>query len=48
MWKMGSNSQELLSYYILLNCIDWLLKSTTYLRNKNKIVQIKESEERRA
>lgn len=43
---MGSNSRELLSYYILLNCVDWLLKSTIYLRNKNKIAQMKESEER--
>lgn len=29
--------QELLSHYILLSCIAWLLKSKTSLRNQNKI-----------
>lgn len=44
--KKGINSWELFSYYILLKRVDWLLKSTIYLRNKNKLVQMKESVER--
>lgn len=47
MCKMESNSQELLSHYILLSCTDWLLKNKTCLRNQNeRKLQMKESEEK--